>query len=304
MNVRTITYEEIPQFELIGFTDPSKPNIKLQKWIEEGRTQLDLCFVIEKDNQFLGRLIYGFFEEQPYDLKVWQLKMADTHHDICDIGSQLLGDSIKELASKSFKTVEYHLYSSTPETFEAYKKIFETQGFMVEQEKKNFVATQINNTNMPKRLNFKTLQDVGEQTFIEAIEIVTEGTLDRDDLNSMNEHGSKEAALIYFNMLKDIDFNPQWWQVAYDANHEFVGLVVPQKFDEDCGAINYIGVSPDKRGNGYINDLLLEGSNLIFDDNIQKIIADIDVENFPLEKSLNALGYEYKRSLVILKLNL
>ncbi len=105
-------------------------------------------------------------------------------------------------------------------------------------------------------------------------------------------------------MLKDIDFNPDWWQVAYNDQSEFVGLVVPQKFDDDCGAINYIGVSPDKRGKGYINDLLLEGSQLIFDANIPKIIADIDVENFPLDKSLNALGFEYERSLVVLKLNL
>ncbi len=137
MNVRSITNEEIGKFELLGASEQAKPALNLLKWIEGGRTQLDLCFVIEKDNQFLGRLIYGFFEEQPDDLKIWQLKMTDTDYDRCEIGNQLLGESIKQLTAKTFKTIEYHLYSTTPEAFEAYKQIFKTQGFTVEQEKKN-----------------------------------------------------------------------------------------------------------------------------------------------------------------------
>lgn len=85
---------------------------------------------------------------------------------------------------------------------------------------------------------------------------------------------------------------------------EFVGLVVSQKFSEDRGSINYIGVTPAQRGKGYVNDLLCEGSRLMIEDGIHNLIADIDIQNYPLEKALELLGYQYKRSQVVLKLDL
>lgn len=32
---------------------------------------------------------------------------------------------------------------------------------------------------------------------------------------------------MYYELLKEIDFNQDWWKLAYDLNDEFVGLVVP-----------------------------------------------------------------------------
>lgn len=304
MTIRTITPEEIRKFELIGVTDPSAPTLNLNKWIEDGRTQLELCFVIEQDNQFLGRLIYGYFEEQPLDLKLWHMKIDTDSENFYETGCQLIKRSMEQLASRAYETIEYHLYSTVPDTYEIYKQIFETQGFVIEQEKKNYAVEQLQKSTTAQRLKFKSLSDVGEQAFMDAIEMVTKDTLDRDDQSSIQANGSKEAAFIYYSMLKEIDFNPEWWRIAYNAQHEFVGLVVPQKFDENCGAINYIGVSPEQRGKGFVNDLLLEGSLLLLNDGISQIIADVDVENFPVENALTRLGYEYERSLVILKIKL
>jgi ribosomal protein S18 acetylase RimI-like enzyme len=92
--------------------------------------------------------------------------------------------------------------------------------------------------------------------------------------------------------------------MAYDTEGELVGLVVPQKFSENRGAINYIGVTPFQRGKGYVNGLLLEGSRLMIEDGIENLIADIDVQNYPLKKALGLLGYQFKCSQVVLKLDL
>ncbi len=92
--------------------------------------------------------------------------------------------------------------------------------------------------------------------------------------------------------------------MAYNSKGEFAGLIVPQKFSKDRGAINYIGVTPAQREKGYVNDLLWEGSRLMIEDGIQNLVADIDVQNHPLEKALELLGYQYKRSQVVLRLDL
>ncbi len=304
MKVRTIQLEDIAQFEQIGMKDNSKPILNLQQWLDTGRTTLEWCFVIEAEGQFLGRIIYGVFEEQPYDLKIWQINVADTAYDLFEVGNKLLTDSIEALKPKGFKTVEYHLYSTASEIFETYQFLFKEQGFRIVQEKKSFGANQVCHVETAKRLHYKTLHEVGEEAFIGAIEMVTEGTFDREDLTGIVSHGSKQAAILYFELLKEIDFNETWWRLAYDKKGEFIGLVVPQKFSEDKGAINYIGVTPAQRGKGYVNDLLWEGSRLMIEDGLQNLIADIDVQNHPLEKALELLGYQYKRSLVVLKLDL
>lgn len=121
------------------------------------------------------------------------------------------------MKAKGFKTVEYHLYSTATETFETYQSLFKEQGFLVVQEKKSFVANQVHYIETAKRLHYKTLKEVGEEGFIGAIEMVTEGTLDREDLMSIMSHGSKQAAILYFELLKEIEFNETWWRMAYNT---------------------------------------------------------------------------------------
>lgn len=305
MKVRKIQMEDIEQFEQIGLEPGSIPVLNLHQWLDTGRTILEWCFVLEAEGKFLGSVIYGVFHEQPYDLKIWQMKLAeDIAEDLFEVGSKLLADSIEALKPKGFKTVEYHLYSTTPEIFESYQLIFKEQGFRTVQEKKSFVANKVRYVESAKRLHYKTLQEVGEEAFVDAIEMVTEGTLDREDLSSIKSHGSKLAATLYFKLLKEIDFNETWWRIAYDEKGEFVGLVVSQKFSEDEGAINYIGVTPAQRGKGYVKDLLWEGSRIMIEDGIKNLIADIDVQNHPLEKALELLGYKDDCSEVVLTLNL
>ena len=60
-------------------------------------------------------------------------------------------------------------------------------------------------------------------------------------------HGKEKHARNHFNDLKSIDFSPENWFIAY-KNNNIIGLVIPQKFNNEVGSINYIGVIPDERG--------------------------------------------------------
>lgn len=73
---------------------------------------------------------------------------------------------------------------------------------------------------------------------------------------------------------------------------------------EGIGGINYIGVIPEKRGQGYINHLVIEGVKTLKDNNIKKVIADIDVKNYPLDKVLQKQGFKLDCTMLVLKLDL
>jgi len=84
----------------------------------------------------------------------------------------------------------------------------------------------------------------------------------------------------------------------------FVGLVIPQLFKEQTGAINYIGVDPKQRGKGYVYDLLDKGIVSLFERKVQSILADIDELNFPMEKSLIKTGFVEEKKLWVLSISL
>ncbi|MBU5590169.1 hypothetical protein KQI89_00165 [Clostridium sp. MSJ-4] len=297
MRVRNINYTEIDLYTNMLPYEGSRLKDILSSWLEKGITRLDWCFVIEDNNKFLGRIIYGVFDD---DLDILNIDFIDAPKEAME---KLLCHSVKEMGLKGFSKIINHLYSDK-NNFKEYKDILLKIGFKITQEKRSFTWTQNYIKESSKRLIFKSLEDTGQMEYIEAIKEVTEGTLDEDDLSSIKEIGYKKAAEKYFNELKDIDFNKKWWKLAYTGDNDLLGLVVPQRFNEDTGAINYIGVVPKRRGNGYINDLLIEGTRILSENNITKIIADIDVKNFPLEKALMDQGYKFDCEMLVMKLSL
>ncbi|WP_032121172.1 hypothetical protein [Clostridium amazonitimonense] len=297
MRVRNINYTEIDLYTNMLPSEGSRLKDILSSWLEKGITRLDWCFVIEDNNKFLGRIIYGVFDD---DLDILNIDFIDAPKEAME---KLLCHSVKEMGLKGFNKIINHLYSDK-NNFKEYKDILLKIGFKITQEKRSFTWTQNYIKESSKRLIFKSLEDTGQMEYIEAIKEVTEGTLDEEDLSSIKEIGHKKAAEKYFNELKDIDFNKKWWKLAYTKDNDLLGLVVPQRFNEDTGAINYIGVVPKRRGNGYINDLLIEGTRILSENNIKKIIADIDVKNFPLEKALMDQGYKFDCEMLVMKLNL
>lgn len=193
------------------------------------------------------------------------------------------------------------MHSHVVEDVDAYEAMFLHQNFTLSQKKLTFETLKSRETEPNPTLSFKTLEQVGEDLFIEAIEHVTKDTLDQDDLEQIALVGSKHAATNLFNLLKEIDDNPSWWQLCFSADNRLVGLVVPQLFSETRGAINYIGVTPEHRGQGYSSNLIEHATQRLFNEGVQQVVADFDVHNTPLKNAFIKQGYLMKGTLSILK---
>ncbi len=110
-----------------------------------------------------------------------------------------------------------------------------------------------------RRLEFRTLDEVGEAAFVDAIARVSEGTLDREISAEREELGVREAARQFFELELQLEHDPAWCQLAYTPSGDLVGLVMPAK-NPTTPVINYIGVVPEQRGRGYVDDLLARGT--------------------------------------------
>lgn len=301
MNIRSITADDIFKFEQIGYVEGKRGKLDLETWLAQGRTELRLCFIAEESNQFLARIIYGISDDNPDELILWQLKSCLNVQNHMSINEILLKESLETLKHQGFTNVEYHLHSHVVEDVDGYEAMFLHQNFTLSQKKLTFETLKSRETEPNPTLTFKTLEQVGEDLFIEAIEHVTKDTLDQDDLEQIALVGSKHAATSLFNLLKEIDDNPSWWQLCFSADNRLVGLVVPQRFSETRGAINYIGVTPEHRGQGYSSNLIEHATQRLFNEGVQQVVADFDVHNTPLKNAFLTQGYSMKGTLSILK---
>jgi RimJ/RimL family protein N-acetyltransferase len=139
------------------------------------------------------------------------------------------------------------------------------------------------------RLVFRRVHDAKELVALMAL--VLDGTLDahgRDDLTRMSVH---EAAVKHYeNELARYKSPRDWWRIATLPLGEPVGLVIPARNDYNP-IIAYIAVLPAHRGNGYIDDILAEGTRVLAEQDVPRIRASTDLGNVPMANAFRRAGY-------------
>lgn len=304
MIIRSIASNEIDGFVSLGLGDVDQKELKelLLNWWEEGINKPEWCFVGEEDGKFIARVFYAVFPDNPKDLMVFGFYVDNIEADM-EVGVRLISESLDRMKGYKFNTAEYHIYSNPDNHFNECRDIMLKSGFKITQEKKSFRWT---GEPLPKesgRLEYKSLRDVGKDAFIDAIKEVTRQTLDEDDKLVVEEVGEERAAEKLFNVLKGIDYNEDWWKLAY-IDGELAGLIIPQKFSAKDGAINYIGVVPQKRGQGFVDDLLINGTMTLKEYGNDDVMGDIDINNFPMEQALIRVGYKFRKPELVMKKDL
>ncbi|HEY6738062.1 MAG TPA: GNAT family N-acetyltransferase, partial [Actinopolymorphaceae bacterium] len=127
---------------------------------------------------------------------------------------------------------------------------------------------------------------------LEALERVLVDTLDGYSLHDIERYGLHEAAK---RQLTDLSWFPSprtWWRLAYDHDGDLVGFIMPAR-NPMRPVIGYIGVVPEHRGRGYVDDLLAEQTRILAEvmGEDEEIGADTDVDNTPMAAAFARAGY-------------
>lgn len=137
---------------------------------------------------------------------------------------------------------------------------------------------------------FRTLDEVGEDALVAAIQRVTTGTLDRSLQRDLRLLGPERAAREEFHYARAMLYKLGRWRLAYIPKGTLAGLIMVA--ENDGGPIiYYIGVVPEQRGRGYVDDLLVEGTLLLQAEGATRIITDTDTENAPMGRAFERAGY-------------
>ena len=139
------------------------------------------------------------------------------------------------------------------------------------------------------RLAFRPVRDTDEM--IDLMTRVLDGTLDAHDRDHLTRMPAREAAVRHYeDELAHYRSPRDWWRVATLPGGEPAGFVTPARNDYNP-IIGYIAVLPEHRGNGYVDDILAEGTRVLAARDVPRIRAATDLGNTPMANAFHRAGY-------------
>ncbi|MEV1173044.1 GNAT family N-acetyltransferase [Nonomuraea sp. NPDC049784] len=137
----------------------------------------------------------------------------------------------------------------------------------------------------PGRLTYRPARRMNQAEVIDILIRISDGSLDYDTQIEVATAGAEREARWMYDDLMNRKAKPDWFVIGYLGDSP-VGLVAP-----DDHSIAYIGVVPEHRGHGYVNDLLARGTRTLAEAGLQRIVAATDVANVPTADAFMRAGY-------------
>jgi ribosomal protein S18 acetylase RimI-like enzyme len=297
MQIRAIHPAEIEPFANAGARPEDAQDIRnyLDSLLAGGYTQLDWCFVAEDYGQFLGRVAYWTLPSVGTPLDIVLLDVP-WERDYRTAGIRLLVETAAIMRGRGAGNLEHTLdLPAQPPQWQHFPErrheLLALAGYSPIRETLRFKLNPGGEVRRDEgRLAFRSLSEVGEPAFLDAIQCVLPGSLDQRDREDLAEYGAEQTARNMHDVVKSIGYDPTWWQLAYNQANDLVGLVMPAA-TMSWGTIGYIGVVPEQRGHGYIDDLLARGTSILTASGDRGIEADTDVSNKPMANAFRRAGY-------------
>ncbi|WP_179274075.1 GNAT family N-acetyltransferase [Rhodococcus sp. 06-221-2] len=145
------------------------------------------------------------------------------------------------------------------------------------------------------RLRFSAGTDA---EFLEVFEAVAAGSLDSHTREMVAEHGVAALAADDLAFYGSLPGRRESWQIAGRLDGTTVGFVVPTRNAYDA-AISYLGVLPEHRGQGYVDDLLSEMVRIHHDDGQHRIVGTTDAANAPMRAAFERAGFVVTRTRIV-----
>jgi ribosomal protein S18 acetylase RimI-like enzyme len=138
-------------------------------------------------------------------------------------------------------------------------------------------------------LSFRTIAEVGEEAFVDAIAATFAGTADNELTRDIEERGVREAARQYLEDHESLEYRAEWFELGYEGD-ELAGVIMGAR-NPTSAVIAYVGVVPEHRSRGLAAPLVRRGTQRLAAAGATEIRGDCDRENVAMVKAFERAGY-------------
>jgi RimJ/RimL family protein N-acetyltransferase len=203
--------------------------------------------------------------------------------------------SVHELAAGLGADALDHMVDSPPvapqhqERPEERVALLEATGYELLRDGLRWLLSSPGERGEPGPLTFRTIADVGEDAFVEAIAATFDGTADSELTLDVEQHGAREAARQYLEDHQSLEHRPEWFELGY-ADGDLAGVIMGAR-NPTSAVIAYVGVVPAQRGRGLAAPLVRRGTARLAAAGATEIRGDCDRDNVAMAKAFERAGY-------------
>ncbi len=275
--------------EPVSWADPDR----LRSFLADGHYRHERVWIAERDGEILARAVWWGFPDGDRPLA---LDCLWVHPSVADRVT-LAADLLRHAHDAFGDAPAYHVFVPTgwrdhlavtaavDWRWEAGRRA----GLTDELERLRYAWTPDAPVPEPSgRLTFRAEPD--DEVFVEVFRRVAEGSLDHHTRQALRtkdaEAQAREDLADYLSMPGD----RSWWRLAHTPDGDLAGFAMPSA--NNAGpVVGYLGVLPEQRGHGYVDDLLGENTRCHAERGAQRIAADTDAANLPMARAFERAGY-------------
>ncbi|MFD8984430.1 GNAT family N-acetyltransferase [Streptomyces sp. NPDC059564] len=139
-----------------------------------------------------------------------------------------------------------------------------------------------------------------DEEFLDAFARLSRGSLDLATRHELATVTEEELARDDFEFYLDCPGERSWWRLAHLPDGTLAGMAIPSATPYHRN-VGYLGVVPEQRGKGLIDEVLGEITRFHAAAGAERITATTDTVNLPMAAAFDRAGYEVTEIRLILE---
>lgn len=291
---------------LIDFPDVpgivSLPRDQVREDFDAGRMRPEWSWLLEEEGRLLGRALWWGRGEVPSALDA--LDVLPELDDPWSAAVDLLRAGLDSFGTISPPPYTVRLpggWRDDPRATRAAtwrREAAADVGLTNELERRQYAWTPENGVPVGStRLSFRPGTDA---EFVELFREAARGSLDVETRRALETMDELSQAEDDFEFYADAPGERDWWRVAVGDDAAPVGFIVPSATPYHRN-VGYLGVLPDHRGRGLVDDLLGEVTRIHADSGADRITATTDMTNLPMAAAFDRASYQVTETRLVLE---
>ncbi|MFE0153996.1 GNAT family N-acetyltransferase [Nonomuraea sp. NPDC059007] len=133
--------------------------------------------------------------------------------------------------------------------------------------------------------------EAADEEFLAVFERIAEGSLDAQTRASVAAKGARAGAREEMDFYLNAPGQRHWWRLARTPDGQVAGMAIPSATPYHVN-VGYLGVVPQLRGRGYVDEILGEITRLHAGNGAPRITATTDLANAPMAAAFRRAGYQ------------
>ncbi|GAB7188542.1 dihydrofolate reductase family protein [Kitasatospora sp. Ki12] len=271
----------------------------------EGMYRPEWTWIAEQDGRVVARALWWGQASSEHPVALDCLHVDPSVADRAAVGAELIGAGLRAFAEQG--AARPPLYNLTLPT--GWR---EDPAVVAAADWRRDAALAAGLTDVVERLRLEWTPEAGlpagsgrlvftegtDEEFLDVFRRIAVGSLDAETRRNVALMGAEAAAQEEVDFYLGCPGERSWWRLARTPDGAVAGLALPSATPYNRN-VGYLGVVPELRGQGYVDDVLAEITRVQVEAGAELITATTDTDNAPMAAAFARAGYRVAQTRLV-----